>query len=198
MGLRLRRTMVRLPIVALGLGATRLLTLQTDLQGLFLPLSSSTALRCVPDSVSDPILLPGQSAYRFLIGTPALQVRNGSGELVAGGPAPRVVAAVFDLGGTPIALADSVTRSWGSATGIVRFDTPRGATGWGQTASIDSAEAMAIAMRLGPKHLMEAVAEAQKLERRSPKQALDSLVVGRARALAADLWLKICPNGRKA
>jgi hypothetical protein len=193
-----RRAILGLGMVTLGVGGPSVFYLQGDFQGLFLPVSPAASVRCLPDSTVGRTLRAGQSAYRFHIGAPALQIRDGSGALVAAGPAPRVVAAVFDTSGAPIALADSVLLSWGTTTGLVQFDARPAATGWGQTSTIDSAAAMAIAVRLGPKRIMEAVAEAQKLERRSPRQALDSLAVGRARALAAALWTRTCPNGRRA
>ena len=54
------------------------------------------------------------------------------------------------------------------------------------------------AMKMGPARLLEAATVAEGLRREGPREALDSLSIARARALAAFLWTKSCGPGGKA
>jgi hypothetical protein len=154
---------------------------------------SAEAVRCASNS---RVSRPGQQTtfllYRYHIGVPDFQTRNSSGRMVMTGPPPRVVIAVFDQQGAPLIVIDSVFAAWITWAAVVEFDLSAGRESYRQSASIDSAEAMAIAMRLGPARIMEAGDSAERLRKIGEKQPLDTQALNRGKQLADLLWLKRC------
>lgn len=155
---------------------------------------SGDAIKCVSSS---RVSRPGQNAVLQLnvyhIGASAFQVRGAGGQPVMVGPPPRVAIGVFDPQGSPVALIDSVFGGWETWAATIEFDPRSRRESYRQVSSVDSAEAMIIAMRLGPARLMEAGDSAERLRKFGPKEALDSLALHQARELAALLWQRRCP-----
>ena len=181
------------------IGAATALPAQSIADSVLLSVPTTNTLRCVPlPSTADSGPAKSVLAYAFHVGSPAFQMRDRSGTMIASGPSPRIVTVAFDPVGHPVSLSDSVFRAWRNGAVVVLFSSATKPTGWRQFTTIDSAQAMALAMKLGPARLLEASAEAEKLQLTGPRELLDSLGIARARALAAFLWTKTCGPGGKA
>ena len=183
-------------LVALGMiagGSPNGAIAQTRLDHL-LSFPSAEAVSCASAS---RVSRPGQEAilllYRYHIGVPGFQMRNSAGQTVMTGPPPRVAIGVFDQQGTPIVVIDSVFAAWTTWTATVEFDPTSRRESYGQASMVDSAEAMAIAMRLGPTRLLEAGDSAERLRKLGQRQPLDTQALSRGRQLAGLLWSKRCP-----
>ena len=164
-----------------------------DVDKRLLTVPSADALKCTDNSrASGPGSKTVLILYRYHIGVPKFQMRNSAGETVVTGPSPRVAVAVFDQQGKPIGLVDSVFAGWTTWAAMVQFDSTSRGKSYLQASSVDSVEAMAIAMRLGPTRLMEIGDSAERIRRFGPKQQLDAEVLRRASELARLLWRNRC------
>jgi len=164
---------------------------QTPSDTILLSLPPASGVTCEEDRGPFPAAVPpGARAFSFAVGTPAVQLRDATGRLLAEGPPPRELGAVFDSIGRPIFLADQVALgNWRQGTAIVMF-AGQEASGFRMTMVTDSAAGMVLVFREGPGAASEAARQATRVESREP---LDSLGVRRARALAQHLWERRCP-----
>jgi hypothetical protein len=186
-----------LALITIGTAAT--LRAQPAADSLLLSVPAANTIRCIPIQASNaPEAGKPVSAYSFHVGRPGFQMRDGSGVTIAAGPSPRIVTVAFHPDGRPTSLSDSVFRAWRNGAVVVQFDLGNKPKAWRQFTTIDSAKAMDIAMKMGPARLLEAATVAEGLRREGPREALDSLWIARARALAAFLWTKTCGPGGKA
>ncbi len=160
---------------------------QTAADTALLALPGAAALTCETDS--SPLL--GLRAFLFSVGAPSLQIRDASGQLLAAGPAPREIAAVFDTAGRPALLSDVVRLGVTRQVSVtVHFDRDGNAVGFRQLADTDSAAVMARVQREGLRALDRAIQENTRMR---PPEALDALALRRARMLIEWLWGKRCP-----
>jgi hypothetical protein len=89
-------------------------------------------------------------------------------------------------------VIDSVLAGWATWAAEAQFDPSIPRPSYIQGSTVDSAQAMAIAMRLGPSRIMEAGDSAERLRQVGERQPLDSAGLRRARAFAALLWQSRC------
>jgi hypothetical protein len=154
------------------------------------------SVRCIASSrLSPPMQMARVHLYAYQIGAPELQVRNAARQTMMTGPSPRVAVAIFDQSGNPVALVDSVFAAWVTWVAEVEFDPSSRRQSYIQASSVDSAEAMAIATRLGPRRLREVGDSAERLRKSGQKQLLDSAALRRARQMAELLWTQALPLG---
>ena len=190
---RLRALLLAAPVALSHLVSPSLARAQLARDSVFRTVVPSTIIRCVSLPATDSALPRGTvSAFAYSVGLSEFQVRDGAGHLQMMGPPPRWIRVAFDAVGHPVEVIDSVFRPWRRGAGVAQFDSLAHSSGYQQAALIDSARVMEIAMRLGPKRLQEAVAEAAKLETLGPRTPLDTLNIQAARAIASVLWGQRC------
>jgi hypothetical protein len=143
--------------------------------------------------VSRPGSFEVYSLHRYRIGRSQSQLPGSAAELAMAGLPRRITQVVFDHDGRPLTLIDSVFLGWTRQVGRAMFDSTSRLPSFRESSTIDSSTAMAIALRLGPGRVKEAVDSVEQYRKTGERVPLESEQKNRAQRLAQFLWPLPCP-----